>query len=208
MKRLAAGLGVLGILVLAGCAPVGAPGATDRIEFIGTTVVDGYSFDQYRNLAYPCLIRGYQTFAIGTKVGSDPNATRPLWVRMHGGGVGWFGPDGSPLPNAAQKSEETDVLTNTLTQGGLMARVRSAPAGFRLLSVSMCDHDIYSGGDQPDPNNPNTTPDGKPRTVNGLFATKAAIQLALKKLPTSKFFLHGTSAVSYTHLTLPTNREV
>jgi hypothetical protein len=194
MKRLAAGLGVLAILGLAGCAPVGAPGSTDRIELVGTQVVDGYSFATYRNLAYPCSISGYQTFVIGTKVGSDPNASKPLWVRMHGGGVGWFGPDGSPLPNAAHKSEENAVLTNTLTQGGLMARLRSDAAGFRLLSFSMWDHDIYSGGDQPDPNNPNTTPDGKPRTVNGLFATKAAIQFALEKMPTSKFFLHGTSA--------------
>ena len=74
--------------------------------------------------------------------------------------------------------------------------MRDDPAGFRLVSVSMCNHDIYSGGDQPDPNNPNTLPDGSPRTVNGLFATKAAIQFALAKYPTGKFFLHGTSAGS------------
>jgi hypothetical protein len=179
---------------LAGCVPVGAPGDTSQIELVGTQVVDGYSFDIYRNLAYPCSISGYQTFVIGSKVGSDPNATRPLWVRMHGGGVGFFAPDGSPQPDAAHKNEEGPVLTGSVSQGGLMSRVRSDPAEFRLLSVSMCDHDIYAGGDQPDPNNPNTTPDGKPRTVNGLFATKGAIQFALKKLPTSKFFLHGTSA--------------
>lgn len=196
MKRLAAGLGVgLALIGVTGCAPVGAPGGTDKIEFVGTEVVDGYSYDRYRNLAYPCSISGYQTFVIGTKVGSDPNAVRPLWVRMHGGGVGWFAPDGSPMPDAAHKSEESGgVLTGSVSQEGLMARVRSDPAGFRLVSVSMCDHDLYAGGDQPDPNNPNTTPDGKPRTVNGLFATKGAIQFALKKLPTSKFFLHGTSA--------------
>jgi hypothetical protein len=195
MRRLAAGLGVLAILGLAGCAPIDQPGSTSRIEFVGTQVVDGYSFDIYRNLAYPCSISGYQTFVIGSKVGSDPNATRPLWVRMHGGGVGYFAPDGSPQPNAAHKREDDpSTLIGSVTQGGLMSKVRADAAGFRLLSVSMCDHDIYSGGDQPDPNNPNTTPDGKPRTVNGLFATKAAVQFALKKVPTSKFFLHGTSA--------------
>ena len=196
MRRLAAGLGIgLAILGVAGCAPVGTPGSTARIEFVGSKVVDGYSFDLYRNLAYPCSISGYQTFVIGSKVGSDPAAERPLWVRMHGGGVGWFAPDGTPMPDAAHKNEESfGVLTGSVSQAGLVARVRSDPAGFRLLSVSMCDHDIYAGGDQPDPNNPNTTPDGKPRTVNGLFATKAAIQFALKKVPTSKFFLHGTSA--------------
>jgi hypothetical protein len=196
MRRLAAVLGV-GLVVLGavGCAPVEAPGRTDKIEYIGTEVVDGYSFDRYRNLAYPCSISGYQTFVIGTKVGSDPNAKRPLLVRMHGGGVGFFAPDGSPQPDAAHKSEENGgVLTGSVSQGGLMSRIRSDAAGFRLVSVSMCDHDIYAGGDQPDPNNPNTTPDGRPRTVNGLFATKAAVQFALDKLPTSKFFLYGTSA--------------
>jgi hypothetical protein len=196
MKRLAAGLGVgLALISVTGCAPVGAPGKTDRIEFVGTQVVNGYSYDLYRNLAYPCSISGYQTFVIGSKVGSDPNAPRPLWIRMRGGGVGFFAPDGSPQPDAANKNEEGfGTLTNQVNDVGLVNRVRNDPAGFRIMSVSMCDHDIYSGGDQPDPNNPNTTPDGKPRTVNGLFATKAAIQFALNKVPTSKFFLHGTSA--------------
>jgi hypothetical protein len=197
VRRLAAVLGVgLAVVGVAGCAPVGAPGRTEKIEYVGTQVVGGYSFDLYRNLAYPCSISGYQTFVIGSKVGSAPDVTRPLWVRMHGGGVGWFAPDGSPMPDGAHKHEEglSGALTGAVSQVGLMSRVRSDAAEFRLLSVSMCDHDVYAGGDQPDPNNPNTTPDGKPRTVNGLFATKAAVQFALKKLPTSKFFLHGTSA--------------
>lgn len=195
MRRLVAAVGVATALALAGCVPVGAPGATDKIEYVGTQVVDGYSFDLYRNLAYPCSISGYQTFVIGTKVGWSATATRPLWVRMHGGGVGWFAPDGSPMPDAAHKREEGfPVLTGSVHDEGLLNRVRSDPAEFRLVSVSMCNHDIYGGGNLPDPNNPNTTPDGKPRTVNGLYATKAAIQFALAKLPTSKFFLHGTSA--------------
>ena len=74
--------------------------------------------------------------------------------------------------------------------------MRADAAGFRIVSVSMCNHDIYSGGDQPDPNNPNTTPDGKPRTTNGLFATKAAIAFAKEQYPTGKVILHGTSAGS------------
>jgi hypothetical protein len=193
VKRLAVVL-ALATTALVGCAPVGAPGKTARIEYVGTSVVDGYSYDLYRNLDYPCSIRGYQNFVIGTKVGDSATATRPLWVRMHGGGVGWFAPDGTPMPDAAHKSEEGPVLTGSVSQAGLVSRVRSDPAGFRLLSVSMCNHDLYGGGDLPDPNNPNTLPDGSPRTSNGLFATKAAIQFALSKVPTSKFFLHGTSA--------------
>ena len=184
-------------VLLAGCHPVTEPGKTDKIEFVGSSVVDGYKFDQYRNLAYPCSISGYQTFVIGTKVGSSDTATRPLWVRMRGGGVGFFDANGNPQPSAGNKSEESAATSISFVRDtGLMSHVRDDAAGFRLVSVSMCDHDIYSGGDQPDPNNPNTLPDGSGRTVNGLFATKAAVQFALAKYPTSKFFLHGTSAGS------------
>lgn len=187
----------LGVLPLAGCYQVGAAGKTNRIELVGTSVVDGYKFDQYRNLSYPCSISGYQTFVIGTKVGSSDTQTRPLWVRMRGGGVGYFDSSGKPQPSAGNKSEESAATSiGFVRDTGLMALVRADPAAFRLLSVSMCNHDIYSGGDQPDPNNPNTLPDGSGRTVNGLFATKAAIQFARAKYPTGKFFLHGTSAGS------------
>jgi len=187
----------LALAALTGCHPVGEPGKTDRIEFVASSVVDGYKFDQYRNLAYPCSISGYQTFVIGTKVGSSDTETRPLWVRMRGGGVGFFDSSGKPQPSAGNKSEESAATSiGFVKDTGLMQLVRADAAAFRLVSVSMCNHDIYSGGDQPDPNNPNTLPDGTGRTVNGLFATKAAIQFARAKYPTGKFFLHGTSAGS------------
>jgi hypothetical protein len=188
---------VLALAALTGCHPVGEAGKTDQIEFVSSTTTDGYKFDLYRNLAYPCSISGYQTFVIGTKVGSSDTATRPMWVRMHGGGVGFFDSNGNPQPSAGNKSEESAArLITVVTGAGLPALVRADPAAFRLVSVSMCNHDIYSGGDQPDPNNPNTLPDGSGRTVNGLFATKAAIQFARAKYPIGKFFLHGGSAGS------------
>lgn len=193
------GLMALGAVagLLAGCYPLQAAGKVDKIELVGSSVVDGYKFDHYRNLSYPCSINGYQTFVIGTKVGSSDNATRPLWVRMRGGGVGFFAPGGQPQPSAANKSEESAATSIQFVRDvGLMSRVRSDAAAFRLVSVSMCNHDIYAGGDQPDPNNPNTTPDGLGRTVNGLFATKAAIQFARSLYPTGKTFLHGGSAGS------------
>jgi hypothetical protein len=111
--------------------------------------------------------------------------------------VGYFDSQGNPQPTAGNKSEETAATSiRFATQAGLMRLIREDAAGFRIVSVSMCNHDIYAGGDQPDPNNPNTLPDGTGRTVNGLFATKAAIQYARSHYPTSKFFLHGTSAGS------------
>jgi hypothetical protein len=197
MKPALAVVLALALAALTGCHPVGEPAKTDQIQFVGTTTVDGYKFDQYRNLAYPCSISGYQTFVIGTKVGSSDTETKPLWVRMRGGGVGYFDSTGEPQPSAGNKSEESAATSiSFLNPNGLMELVRNDPLGFRLVSVSMCNHDIYAGGDQPDPNNPNTLPNGEGRTVNGLFATKAAIQFARAKYPTSKFFLQGTSAGS------------
>ena len=120
----------LGVLPLAGCYQVGAAGKTNRIELVGSSVVDGYKFDQYRNLSYPCSISGYQTFVIGTKVGSSDTQTRPLWVRMRGGGVGYFDSNGKPQPSAGNKSEESAATSiGFVRDTGLMALVRADAAG-------------------------------------------------------------------------------
>ena len=177
---------------LPGC--IGAPASTDQVVKIASQTVDGWQYDQYRNLAYPCSISGYQTFVIGTKVGSSATATRPLWVKMRGGGHGWFDTTGKPQPTAGNKSEESFATSLGFDTGGLMAKAKADPAGFRVLIVSMCSHDVYAGDNTPDPNNPNRTPDGKLRPTTGLVATKAAIQYTLEHYPTDDYFLHGTSA--------------
>ena len=186
----------LAILALStGCLAV--PGKTDQVQLVSTRTVDGWKYDYYRNLAYPCSISGYQTFAIGTKIGSSDTATRPLWVKMRGGGVGWFDSTGNPQPTAGNKTEQSFDTLLQFDTAGLMASVKAAPEGFRTLLVSMCSHDIYAGNNNADPNNPNTTPDGHPRPTTGLIATKAAIQFAQAKYPTNDYFLHGTSAGGY-----------
>jgi hypothetical protein len=180
---------------LTGC--LAAPGSTAEIELVSSVTVDGWRFDHYRNRAYPCSLSGYQTFLVGQRVGSDPAATRPLWVKMHGGGVGWFDEGGDPMPTAGNKSEESRAKLLGFVDPGLVHDVQAAPEGFRLLVVSMCNHDLYAGGGQPDPDNPTTEPDGTPVTVNGLLATKAAIQFTQALLPTDDFFLHGGSAGAF-----------
>jgi hypothetical protein len=197
-------VGALSIAVLAPATaaaqvPLGSPGRTDRIEYVASaTTADGFGWDLYRNLAYPCSISGYQTFAIGSAASSRATDLRPLWVRMRGGGVGYFDATGQPRPNANNMTEETLAdLTAVVENNGLNQRINADPAGFRDLAVSMCDHDIYNGGDQPDPHNPNLTVDNRSPTSNGLFATKAAIAFAQDRYPTDKTFLHGTSAGSF-----------
>ncbi len=184
------------VVLLAGTLTscLAVPGDTAKVVKIDSADVDGWHFDYYRNLAYPCSIRGYQTFAIGTRIGSSATANRPLWVKMRGGGVGWFDEDGQPQPTAGNKSEIDLTTMLNFDTPGLMASVKAAPEGFRLLLVSMCSHDVYGGNNNNDPHNPNTTPDGKPRLTTGLISTKAAVQFARGAYPTTKYFLHGTSA--------------
>jgi hypothetical protein len=188
---------VLAVLTLAvaltGC--LAAPGDTAQIQLVSSVTQDGWRYDFYRNNAYPCAISGYQTFLVGTKVGSDASAAKPLWVKMHGGGVGYFDATGTPRP-ASNKSEESSASLLGRVDGGLTADVMGAPQGFRVLVVSMCSHDLYAGANTPDANNPNTLPDGTPITTNGLLATKAAVQHTRSLFPTDDLFLHGGSAGS------------
>lgn len=62
------------------------PGDTSKITLVSSTTLNGWRYDYYRNNAYPCSISGYQTFVIGTKVGSSASASAPLFVWMHGAG--------------------------------------------------------------------------------------------------------------------------
>ncbi len=188
------GLLVLSV-VLAGCQlAFDAPAATARIEKVEETVTsDGWRYELFRNLAYPCSVSGYQTFVIGTRVGDVDTTVRPLWVRLRGGGSGWFFADGTPFENGVNMTEEVmGGLRGRLREAGLSDRIFDHPAGFRGLSVSMCNRDVYGGANNPDPYNFDTA--GKQRTTNGLLATKAAIQFTRARHATSKFFLHGGSA--------------
>src|SRR6478609_637814 len=185
-------------VLAAACVPaLSAPGTTSAISFVSTSTANGWKFDYYINRSYPCSISGFQTFTIATKVGSSASASKPLWVHLHGGGVGYFDSSGTPRPNTQWLTQEADATQrNMLNSAGFLANVRNDPAGFRLLGVSYCNRDLYAGGLQPDPNNPNPNADGSARTTNGLYETKAAIQFAEAQFPTSKYFLHGGSAGS------------
>ena len=187
----------IALVLLAACMPIQYGGDTSKITLVSSTTTGGWKYDYYRNTAYPCAVSGYQTFVVGTKVGSSDTTAAPLWVFMHGGGAGYFDASGNPIPSKGQKVEESAASSTTyLTNNGLLGLVRSDPANFRTVAVSYCSHDVYAGTNSPDPHNPNTTPDGNPRTTNGVYEVKAAVQFVQSKYPTTKFFLHGTSVGS------------
>ena len=133
----------------------------------------------------------------GNEGGIVTHGHSPLWVWMHGGGVGYFDTSGTPRPDGTQMTENSaSSLQASLTNAGLSANIQADPAGFRMLAVSYCSRDIYSGTGQTDPNNPNKNADGSARTTNGLQATKAAVAFTEATYPTSKYFLAGGSAGS------------
>jgi hypothetical protein len=187
----------LGAGAVACVAPLSTPGNTASIQLVSTTVDSGYRVEFYRNTAYPCSISGYQTFAIAYRDGTPTTTPRPLWAYLHGGAVGFFDSTGTPRPDDAFMREESlSALAAHGHQPGLIARVLGDPAAFRLVVVSMCNRELYSGAGQIDPNNPNRLPNGGAKTTNGLLATKAAVQFARDRFATTEFLLHGGSAGS------------
>ncbi len=197
MRRTLAPL--LGLLVvgLSMTACLTIPGDTGHIQLVSSSTVNGWQYAYYENTAYPCSISGYQTFVVGTRVGASSTHSSPLWVWMHGGGIGYFDASGSPQPNSSNMTQDSaGTLQSTLTNPGLSANIQADPAGFRMLAVSYCNRDLYSGTGQIDPNNPNMNADGSAKTTNGLQATKAALAFTEAKYPTSKYFLAGGSAGS------------
>lgn len=179
---------------------IGATPSTSGIHHVATTQRGVWRYDQYRNPAYPCSTSGSSTFTIATRTDVSADAVRPLWVYLHGGGFGYFDSHGGPQPGTGLMVEETPLRQvgflerGDSNSGGVLAEVRAATdatSGYRMLAVSMCNHDGYMGGVDRDPNHPFGLP------VGGLAATKAAIAFTLRTVPTDDYLLHGTSSGSF-----------
>jgi len=161
-----------------------------------------FELDFYRNPAYECGLSGNYTFLV-IEPRDNPGGEAPLWVYLHGGGVGAYDDQGVYHATLNQ-TEDTwnheesledlrDYRLPISGNGGLRdnTRGRRLAEGYRLLIVSMCDHDIYAGLGTPYPNNPNPGAE-----VNGLEATMAAVEYTVANYPTTHVFAHGTSAGS------------
>ena len=164
-----------------------------------------WEFDYYVNGAYECGLSGNYSFMVVNPAG-DPDAEAPLWVYLHGGGVGYFDADGEYVAINGQDEhswnhqETFDGLIGIVEEKVLAGNgqledqtlVRRIEEGYRVLVVSYCDHDQYSGLGTPYPNHP-MNPAAE---VNGLQATMAAIDYTAANYPTTHVWVHGTSAGS------------
>ena len=150
-----------------------------------------FELDFYRNPAYECGLSGNYTFLV-IEPRDNPGGEAPLWVYLHGGGVGYYDDQGVYHATRTQ-TEDTwnheesleDLRDFRLPIGGngqLLdnTRGRRLAEGYRLLIVSMCDHDLYGGLGTPYPNNPNPGAE-----VNGLEATMAAVEYTVANYPTT-----------------------
>ena len=164
-----------------------------------------WEFDYYVNGAYECGLSGNYSFMVVNPAG-DPDAEAPLWVYLHGGGVGYFDTDGEYVAINGQDEhswnhqETFDGLIGIVEEKVLAGNgqledqtlVRRIQERYRVLVVSYCDHDQYSGLGTPYLNHP-TNPAAE---VNGLQATMAAIDYTAANYPTTHVWVHGTSAGS------------
>jgi hypothetical protein len=162
-----------------------------------------WELDYYVDNAYECGLSGNHSFLVLDPIG-NPEAEAPLWVYLHGGGVGYWDDQGTY--HAVRKQTE-DTWNHQETFEDFMRLLedraldgngevedqtlaRRIQEGYRLLLVSMCDHDLYLGLGTPYPNHP-TNPNAE---VNGLQATMAAIDYTAANYATTHVWAHGTSA--------------
>ena len=149
---------------------------TAQIVLERTVHVRGYTLEWYRNRAYTCSRSGYYTFLIAYPDGLPRSTPYALWVRLHGGGLGAYGPDGTYLPTTYCSGkgspcyldeESLEALATHLQEEGLVHDV-AMQGGFRFLVPSMCDHDLYLGlGDVEEPYNPNIDANGRRPRADG-----------------------------------------
>ncbi len=183
------------------------PRDTSQIVLDREASVSGFGvsweLDFYRNSAYGCGLSGNYTFLV-MNPGGHADATAPLLVYLHGGG-GYFDDQGDYHAVRDQTEdtwnhEETfddlwqrhirDMVLDAQDQPVDNTLKRRIEEGYRVLVVSMCDHDLYSGLGSEYPNNP------VGGEVNGLQATMAAVDYTVANYPTTHVFAQGTSAGS------------
>lgn len=166
--------------------------------------------DFYRNTAYACGFSGNYTFLV-VEPRDKPGTEAPLWVFLHGGGAGYFDEQQTyrigvnPVTGASRNPNQHNIektlaglrdgqlfYRTTNNNGGVKNSTitRRIMEGYRILIVSMCDHDLHAGMGTSYLNNPNGG------EVNGLQANMAAIDYTVSKYPTTHVFAHGTSAGS------------
>jgi len=198
---------VVGALIATACFPRDTTQIALTQEATANALGSSWEVELYRNNAYECGLTGNYSFLVMNPA-DDPDAEAPLWVYLHGGGAGYYDDTGTYHAVKTQTEDTynheetfTDLFDdqvvahtfNTNTNQPIDSTLkRRIEEGYRVLVVSMCDHDLYGGLGTPYTNHP-TNPDAE---VNGHEATLAAIDYVAANYPTTQVWAHGTSAGS------------
>jgi hypothetical protein len=198
----------------ASTSPVGtllAPYDTDHIVEVDDVPVSfggqRFTVTTYRNDAYRCGRDGTFPFVV-VEPADATGDRRPLWVLLHGGGLGYYGSDGAYVAVGGTESgndaETTGELLSMLygyvgADGGADTFVADQlVAGARIVLGSLCDHDLYLGLGERYPANPNHDD-----TVDGLLANLAMVDAVtngadgVARRPTSSRLIFGASAGAF-----------
>jgi len=166
------------------------PVASGELEYKTTH----FPWQQYSNPAYPCGAQGSHGFMVlqSAEVTAYHDA---VWVIMPGAGAGYydsqFNYHGTESLNLELPSEQYLTLLDDFLAVDTVVGKRLLE-GWKVVLVSGCDHDLYTGTGTDYPNNPYQAQ----ATVDGLLATMAAVDFVSSRQSDSLVFLHGTSAGS------------
>jgi len=170
-----------------------------------------FRWRHFRNEEYLCTLNGSHTFLVIEPMNTNNRPSADLWIYMHGGGRGYWRENGSYDGSQNWHDEETqdELLDQTfgriidtwpafgqnseVTQNSLFLRLQE---GYRIMAVSMCDHDLHQGQGTIEVNNPSTDPDPRRKRVDGQLAVLSAIDYTRANFPTGDFWIHGSSAGS------------
>ena len=98
MRRLVIALLATSLVAALCSACLATPGDTSKIAFVSSTTVNGWKYDFYRNRRIPAASAATRRSWWAPRSGSSPTVSAPLWVWLHGGGVGFF--DAADQPQA------------------------------------------------------------------------------------------------------------
>lgn len=201
-------------LLATGCSFVGPPSgstsaptiapsvSTQNITKVDDSVLtragDSWTAELYRNDTLNCGRSGKFTFAVIEPLG-NVGGEAPLWVFLHGGGVGYYNDEAPPRYIGDESKNDEESLNDLVRATGVRAGndtiiTRRLQEGWRVLVPSMCDHDLHAGEGTIYPNNPNYGAVGD--TVDGLLANEAALTWVTEHRATTWVVVHGTSAGS------------
>jgi hypothetical protein len=209
--RTLACVAILAATTLTGCSTAG-PTLTPSFDTTQIHEVDqqqstiggiDYTATYYENEAYDCGRTGVFPFLV-LEQEQLVGTAQPIWVMLHGGGIGFYKPTGSYVGDEEHNDQESAATLGEMALGFLGADGKSDTfigdrirAGDRVILGSLCDHDLMLGLGQPDPNNPRG---GLAEGLLANLAMLAAVETGapnVERRPTSSTWIFGASAGSY-----------